>query len=85
VRFFVYLLKSGKDNRFYIGQTKNVAARLAQHNAGQVKSTRSRRPLELIGVEEYATREEARFREHDLKHHSDKKRKFIEKHMEAAM
>jgi len=85
VRFFVYLLKSCKDGRFYIGQTNNVEVRLALHNAGKVKSTRGRRPLELMGVEEYATREEARFREHALKTHSDKKRRFIGKHMKAVM
>jgi putative endonuclease len=74
---YVYLLKSEADGRFYIGQAKNVDRRLAQHNKGQVKSTRSRRPLQLIGFEAYETQKDARFREYQIKHHSDQKNGFI--------
>ena len=77
--FHVYLLRSRKDHGFYIGQTQDLAKRLAQHNAGQVMSTRGRIPLDLVGSEEYKTRDEARFREFDVKHHSDKKKVFTAK------
>ncbi|PIY94398.1 MAG: endonuclease [Candidatus Levybacteria bacterium CG_4_10_14_0_8_um_filter_35_23] len=77
--YYVYLLKSLKDNNYYIGQTKDVPKRLTRHNSGQVISTKARRPLKLIGYRAFDSRSEARWVEHELKNHSDKKKKFIEK------
>ena len=71
--YYVYLLKSTKDNKYYIGQTQDVAKRLERHNAGQVISTKSRRPFKLVGYETYDSRNEARWAEYNLKNHSDKK------------
>ena len=75
--YYVYLLKSKKDGNYYIGQTNNVNGRLKRHNAGQVKSTKYRRPFMLIGSKTFKTRSEARWCEYNLKQHSDKKHKFI--------
>lgn len=75
--YYVYLLKSTVDNKYYIGQTKDVIKRLTRHNLGQVLSTKSRRPFKLIGYEVYDSRNEARWIEYNLKNHSDKKKKFI--------
>ncbi|MBU0617883.1 MAG: GIY-YIG nuclease family protein [Planctomycetes bacterium] len=72
---YVYLLRSEADGDYYIGQTADE--RLRQHNAGEVRSTRSRRPLRLVGYEVMADRRRARWLEYELKHHSDKKRAFI--------
>ena len=72
--YFVYLLQSLKDNRFYIGQTDNVSRRLDDHNRGKVSSTRHRRPFILAGFEVYESRNEARWIEYNLKNHSDKKK-----------
>jgi len=84
MKCYVYLLQSEKDGDFYIGQTQNVAQRLAQHNEGKVKSTRCRRPFKLIGYEEHETRADARFSEYEMKRHSDKKRQFIHRMMEVS-
>ena len=51
----------------YVGIAKDVPHRLLQHNAGQTRSTRGRRPFRLIYTEEYATRPLARVREKYLK------------------
>lgn len=67
------------DNYYYIGQTDNIKKRLKEHNDGKAKSTKFRKPFELIGYEEYTTRNEARWNEYQYKNHSDKKKKFIEK------
>lgn len=75
--FYVYLLKSQKDDNYYIGQTNNIKNRFKQHNNGQVKSTKQRRPLVLLGYETYETRSESMWREHQLKKHSDRKEQFI--------
>ncbi len=56
---YVYVLKSLKDNNFYIGCTGNITDRLNYHNAGKVFSTKNRRPLELIYQESYIDKYEA--------------------------
>ena len=65
--FYIYVLKSQKDNGFYIGQTNNLENRLKRHNAKQVRSTKSRAPLEIIYSEKFMTRAEAMQREKYLK------------------
>ncbi|MDD3608099.1 MAG: GIY-YIG nuclease family protein [Candidatus Moranbacteria bacterium] len=78
IMFYVYLLKSLKDGNYYIGQTDNVERRFNQHNSGKSRSTKNRRPFMLLGYESYTTRNEARYREYQLKTTIEKK-KFIEK------
>ena len=73
----VYLLRSKKDGEYYIGQTTNLLRRMERHNSGQVKSTRNRRPLRLLGYKTFSKLSEARYFEYQVKHHSDKKRKFV--------
>ncbi len=65
--FFVYVLQSQKDKRYYIGQTQNVTSRLERHNSGRVPATKRRIPLSLIYSEQFQTRSEAMQRERFLK------------------
>ena len=65
--FFVYILKSNKDNKLYIGQTNNFEKRILRHNSGKVTATRNRRPFILVYKEEYRSRAEAIQREKYLK------------------
>jgi putative endonuclease len=67
IMFYVYILRSKKNGRFYIGSTKNLKKRLEEHNKGRSKTTRYIRPLELIYKERYSTRSEAAKREKFLK------------------
>ena len=60
---FAYILRSKKDGGYYFGSTDNLSRRIAAHNGGKVRSTKSRRPLMLHYSEEYATVSEARRRE----------------------
>ncbi|MBN2140184.1 MAG: GIY-YIG nuclease family protein [Desulfovibrionaceae bacterium] len=47
--WFVYLARCA-DNSLYCGATKDLARRLAEHNAGAAsRYTRSRRPVTLAG------------------------------------
>jgi putative endonuclease len=57
--YFVYVLKSQKDNKHCIGSTSDVNKRLAFHNAGLQRSTRSRIPFLLVYYEELETQQEA--------------------------
>ena len=80
--FFVYVLQSQSTGRFYIGQTQDVEARLAYHNAGYSKSLNNRGPWKLVYREGYATRAEAVRRERQIK--SWKDRAMVEKLVNAS-
>jgi putative endonuclease len=63
----VYVLKSEKYNRFYIGLTDDLARRFKEHNSGQVKSTKYYKPYKIIHTENRPDRTKARKREKWLK------------------
>ena len=67
--FFVYILKSEKDKKNYVGHTNNLKRRLQQHNSGKVRSTKHRVPLKLIYTENLISREKAIEREKFFKTH----------------
>ena len=61
--YYTYVLKSAKDNNFYVGYTKNLKLRFEQHKKGLVDSTKMRRPLHLIYYEACLNQEDATRRE----------------------
>ena len=61
--YYVYILISLKNGRYYFGHTKDLQARVKIHNAGKVRSTKAYRPWKLHYYEEYETRSEAYKRE----------------------
>jgi len=65
--YWVYVLKSIKDNGLYVGLSSNIGKCLKDHNAGYVRSTKGRRPFVLIYKEECFTQKDARAREKFLK------------------
>jgi putative endonuclease len=65
--FYLYILKSRKDNKLYIGSTSDLRRRLLEHNTGKVLSTKGRRPFELRYYEAYFNENDARKREFSLK------------------
>lgn len=65
--YYMYVLKSKKDDYSYLGSTNDLRRRLSEHNSGKVQSTMSRRPLELRYYEAYAIENDARKREASLK------------------
>ena len=64
---YVYVLLSRKDDKFYIGYTKNLYNRYRQHNALESFSTKGRIPLELIYSEVCLNDKDAKRRENYLK------------------
>jgi putative endonuclease len=70
--FHVYILKSESSDRFYIGQTKDLAQRVAYHNANYSKSLKNRGPWRLVHTEEFTTRSEAVRRESLFKSWKDR-------------
>ena len=64
---YVYVLRSDKDKKLYIGCTENLKIRFEEHNRGKVISTRQRRPLRLVYYEAGLSLKDARKRELYLK------------------
>ncbi|MCL4539905.1 MAG: GIY-YIG nuclease family protein [Bacteroidetes bacterium] len=65
--FYVYVLKSLRVGKFYIGQTNSLDDRFRRHNEGRVKSTKAMRSWSMVYFEKYGTRAEAMRRELELK------------------
>lgn len=74
--YFVYILESVCNRKYYIGYTGNIQNRIKAHNTGKVKSTKSARPWKVIFTEECQTQGDAIRRESQIK--SWKSRKAIE-------
>lgn len=55
--YYVYILKSTKDNKHYIGSTNDLKRRFKEHQLGKVDSTKSRRPFLLEYYEAYSSKE----------------------------
>jgi putative endonuclease len=64
----VYILRSQKNGRHYIGYTSDLDRRLIQHNEGINRSTKSGIPWGIIYTEPgYKSRKEALRREKEIK------------------
>ena len=61
--YHVYILLNVEKARTYTGVADDVNKRLAEHNAGRVKSSRPYRPYKVIHTESFETLREARQRE----------------------
>jgi putative endonuclease len=68
--YTVYILKSSKDKKRYIGFTDNLERRLFEHNSGKVTSTKHLKPLQLIYSEQFDFKIDAMNREKFFKTHS---------------
>jgi putative endonuclease len=51
--FYVYVLKSIKDKKLYIGKTNDLKRRIKEHNNAKVSATKERLPMELVYYEAY--------------------------------
>lgn len=78
-RNYTYMVKCS-DGTLYTGWTTDLEHRVKAHNDGEgAKYTRSRRPVELVYYEEYATKVEVMKREYSIKQLTRKqKEKLIE-------
>ena len=65
--FYVYVLLSHKDHKFYVGFTEDLKRRMEEHTLGKVISTKNRRPLQLFHYEMYINKADALNREVFLK------------------
>ncbi len=71
--FAMYMLWCS-DGQFYVGSTGDLERRLAEHGEGLVRSTHDFRPVKLVYVEHFPTREDAKRKEHQVKRWSRAKK-----------
>ena len=71
--YYVYVLQSKKDDKFYTGFTTDLGRRIDEHNKGQQISTQHRIPFHLIYYEWCLNKDDAIDREIYLKSGMGKK------------
>ena len=77
--YFVYILRSTKNKRFFIGTTDDLYGCLERHNTGRNITTIDMFPFELIYYEAYIYFEDAKSREKYLR--SNAGQKFLKKNL----
>ncbi|MBU0759065.1 MAG: GIY-YIG nuclease family protein [Candidatus Omnitrophica bacterium] len=65
--YYVYVLQSLKDRKFYTGFTDDLERRVKEHNNGDEPSTRPRIPFGLVYIEGCLSKKDAVAREKQLK------------------
>ncbi|MCD4683955.1 MAG: GIY-YIG nuclease family protein [Bacteroidales bacterium] len=80
--YFVYILKSEQDKRFYYGQTQDLDKRVEEHNSGKSSYTNKYIPWKLFAYKSFDSRSEAMKYERMLKnlHSKEKVLAFIFRH-----
>src|SRR6185503_7946045 len=72
-QWFVYLLRCN-DGTNYCGMTADLRHRISEHKKGQVRSTASRLPVELVWYHIFRTGAQARRKELSLKNGKTRKK-----------
>ena len=87
MNFYVYILKSLKDNKLYIGYTTDFKKRIEYHNSGLNTSTKNRRPFKLLFAESFINEKDARKRERFFKtgHGREEIKKILEHTLNAGI
>ena len=65
--YYVYILRSQKNEKLYIGCTSDWKRRIKEHNNGKSLATKPFRPYELIYYEAFLNKRDAKAREKYLK------------------
>jgi len=65
--YYTYVLHSQRDGQWHTGAASDLGARVRDHQAGRVRSTRGRRPFELTYYEASGSQADAFWRERYLK------------------
>ena len=65
--YYVYVLFSKSDQKFYIGYTNNLKRRLKEHSLGKTRSTIQRKNLQPLFYEAFVAKLDAQRRERYFK------------------
>ncbi|MFA5386312.1 MAG: GIY-YIG nuclease family protein [Candidatus Paceibacterota bacterium] len=72
--YYVYLLKSCKNDKLYKGLTNDLKRRMIEHNTGKSVYTKNNGPWKLIYYEAFLSKKDARREELFLKSGKGKER-----------
>ncbi len=64
---YVYMIKSIKDNSYYVGISEDPIRRLKEHNSGKLKRTAKNKPHKIVFIKEHLDYKKARIHEIWLK------------------
>ena len=64
---YIYILKSERNGKYYVGSTINLEKRLGKHLSGQVYSTKRMLPVQIVFSQKYPNIKTARNIENKLK------------------
>ena len=76
-KYWVYAIQNKASKRIYIGYTGDLEERIKRHNSGQVYSTKSDHPWELISCQMFESISQAMWKESELKKSKGKRLKWI--------
>jgi len=76
---YVYILKSDKNDKLYIGFTDNIFRRIKEHNSKESLATKAFAPYRLVYFEGYRSRADALKREKNLKYFGQAYRRLKER------
>jgi len=65
--WYIYIIKSVLNNRYYIGCTSNIERRILEHNNGYNISTKKDKPWKVVYCEEFNDQQKAYSREKKIK------------------
>ncbi len=76
--FYLYILKC-VNGAYYVGHTDNIEQRLSEHHLGVISNcyTKNKRPLELVFLQDFPTRDAAFHAERQVKGWSRKKKEAL--------
>lgn len=77
--YYVYILKSLKDESLYIGSTENLKKRFTEHNSGKATYSATKEPYKLIWYCAFPNKTQSLVFEKYLKHGSG--HAFTKKHL----
>ena len=72
--YYVYIIYSGKRDRYYVGSCGDIEARLRRHNTNHRGYTGGVGDWALVYSESYADKSAAQFREREIKRWKSRKR-----------
>ena len=67
MEYFVYILKSNLDQSFYVGYFSDPTKRLEKHNSSHKGFTGKKQPWEIVYMERFPTKSDAKKRENFIK------------------
>ena len=78
--YYVYVLFSEKDKKFYTGYSSDLKTRVESHLKGSVSATRSRLPLKLVYYEAFS--DETAARKQEIFYKTGQGRRVLKKRLE---